>query len=117
MPPGWAGTRARILDRDRHTCQDCGQPATIVDHIQARCFGGTDDDWNLQSLCPACSASKTAAEAAAARGLLRDSPARPAQLRGVTGTAAGQPGREPRGMRPGPAQSGGVGPPSGGERP
>lgn len=58
-PPGWRHTtRDRILTRDHHTCQwprpqgICGTPANQVDHITPAWLGGTDDDDNLQALCP-----------------------------------------------------------------
>jgi hypothetical protein len=63
MPPGWARTRARILDRDGHRCRSCGQPATEVHHA----VDGREDDGSLVSLCHRCHAAITAARAAAAR--------------------------------------------------
>jgi 5-methylcytosine-specific restriction endonuclease McrA len=33
--PRWRGkhgTRARVLERDNHTCRACGAPATVADH-------------------------------------------------------------------------------------
>jgi 5-methylcytosine-specific restriction endonuclease McrA len=61
MPPGWQATRARILNRDGHRCQQCGSyPAAIVDHVDRT---GPEDDANLQALCQACSDAKTRAEA------------------------------------------------------
>lgn len=35
-------------------------PSTTVDHIKPKALGGTDDDSNLQALCDACHAWKTA---------------------------------------------------------
>jgi len=43
--------------------------ATEVDHITPLWDGGADDESNLQSLCTACHASKTAGEAKARRSL------------------------------------------------
>ena len=63
MPPGWAATRDRIFARDR-CCQWCGGPPEVCDHIVR---GLSDEDWNLQALCSACSAVKTSGEAAAAK--------------------------------------------------
>lgn len=66
----WKTTRLRILKRDRWACQwrdsrflpICGARATDVDHIVAEANGGTDDDTNLQSLCPDHHKRKTALE-------------------------------------------------------
>lgn len=66
-PPHWTATRRRILQRDRRTCQQCGAPATEVDHITR----GVEADWNLRSLCARCHRAKTLAEAQAARRLAR----------------------------------------------
>jgi 5-methylcytosine-specific restriction endonuclease McrA len=63
MPPGWKRTRARILSRDGHACRGCGAPATEVHHL----VQGMEDDAHLVSLCHACHAAITAANAAAAR--------------------------------------------------
>jgi 5-methylcytosine-specific restriction endonuclease McrA len=67
MPPGWAKTRARILDRDQHRCAvvGCTTAATHVDHIVPVVLGGTEDDSNLQSMCAAHHRSKTGRENAA----------------------------------------------------
>lgn len=66
LPPGWNRLRRRHL-RHEPACRTCGQPATDVDHIIPRSQGGSDADWNIQSLCAVHHAEKTAAEAAAAR--------------------------------------------------
>ena len=36
----------------------CGLTGNSVDHIIPRSAGGTDDDWNLQTLCINCNSSK-----------------------------------------------------------
>jgi len=54
----WRKIRARILNRDGHSCQICGQEATTVDHIVPRRIGGQDNDDNLQALCVRCNTSK-----------------------------------------------------------
>lgn len=54
----WRRTRALILARDAHRCALCGQPATEVDHITPVAHGGTDQPWNLRSLCHDCHASR-----------------------------------------------------------
>jgi 5-methylcytosine-specific restriction endonuclease McrA len=46
--------------RDHWTCQQCGAPATHVDHIRPILFGGADDEHNLQALCARCNTSKAA---------------------------------------------------------
>ena len=43
-------------------CRTCGAPATDVDHIVRRNYGGSEDDSNLQSLCHPCHSSKTGRE-------------------------------------------------------
>jgi hypothetical protein len=45
----------RIRERDRHRCQvpGCSRPAAHAHHIKSRARGGTDDEWNLISLCVA----------------------------------------------------------------
>ena len=47
----WRKIRQRILQRDGHTCQQCGMDGNSVDHIVPRQAGGGDEDWNLQTLC------------------------------------------------------------------
>ncbi|MFS1582911.1 MAG: HNH endonuclease [Candidatus Arsenophonus phytopathogenicus] len=63
----WEILRARILKRDKYFCQPClrkgiATEAKAVDHIQAKAFGGTDDEANLQAICQACHRTKTASE-------------------------------------------------------
>lgn len=50
----WA--REIALDRDEHTCQDCGaQDCRLeVHHIQPLCMGGTNKLYNLVTLCTRC---------------------------------------------------------------
>jgi HNH endonuclease len=45
----------RIRARDRHFCQvpGCSRPAVHAHHIKPRSQGGSDDEWNLVSLCAA----------------------------------------------------------------
>jgi 5-methylcytosine-specific restriction protein A len=62
----WAKIRQRILVRDLYTCQSCGEMLggkgeLHVDHIRPRADGGTDEEWNLQTLCFRCHSRKTAA--------------------------------------------------------
>ncbi len=50
--------RFEILERDKFTCQYCGQQAPQVileiDHIIPRAKGGSDDRNNLITSCIAC---------------------------------------------------------------
>ena len=69
--PQWRRARAAALKRDRHRCQaptptgePCHQPATEVDHLQR---GDDHRLANLQSLCGAHHASKSAREGHDAR--------------------------------------------------
>ena len=54
----WRKIRERILQRDGYTCQHCGGEANSVDHIVPRTLNGTDDEFNLQSLCTPCNSAK-----------------------------------------------------------
>lgn len=66
-PRGWDRTRRRVLRRDP-TCSSCHRaPSTEVDHVVPEHLGGSHREDNLQGLCRACHARKTAAETAAAR--------------------------------------------------
>lgn len=63
----WDKLRLTILSRDRYLCQPCLEtgrptPANIVDHIEPKARGGTDDDTNLQAICPDCHDAKTRLE-------------------------------------------------------
>jgi hypothetical protein len=55
-------TRARILSRDKSTCQACGRKApevrVDVDHRVPVARGGRDDDSNLWTLCEDCNKGK-----------------------------------------------------------
>jgi 5-methylcytosine-specific restriction enzyme A len=58
--PGWATLRTRVL-AEQPLCR-CGAPATEVDHIMAKAFGGTDDRSNLRGVCHRCHIDKTATD-------------------------------------------------------
>jgi 5-methylcytosine-specific restriction endonuclease McrA len=48
----WKRRRAVVLTRDRDCCQDCGDPATVVHHVDG---DATNDALpNLVSLCVPC---------------------------------------------------------------
>lgn len=60
--------RARLLS-ERPLCVACERQgrvaaATELDHVVPLWAGGTDDEHNLQGLCRACHAEKSADEAA-----------------------------------------------------
>ena len=55
----WPKVRAAVLAQQPE-CALCGAPATDVDHIVPKRWGGTDDADNLQPLCKACHKRKTA---------------------------------------------------------
>lgn len=62
------------MRRDQGLCQVCRQagrvtPATQVDHVVPKAEGGTDDEGNLQAICPACHRAKTGREAGRGRGV------------------------------------------------
>jgi 5-methylcytosine-specific restriction endonuclease McrA len=57
----WRKIRERILNRDGHTCQQCGREGNSVDHIVPRHLfgdGNADIESNLQTLCVSCNSSK-----------------------------------------------------------
>lgn len=58
----WRVVRARVLERDDHTCQvawsGCTVTATHVDHIVPVAHGGTDDEHNLRAACSRCNLSR-----------------------------------------------------------
>lgn len=63
----WQRLRAEVLLRDKGLCQPCLEAGRVtaareVDHIKAKARGGTDELINLQAICPACHAKKTARE-------------------------------------------------------
>lgn len=55
----WRRTRAAVLDRDRFTCQRCERRSgngklLTVHHIMPRSEGGSNDLFNLVTLCNEC---------------------------------------------------------------
>lgn len=70
LPADWPVRRKRVLKRDRYRCQyhGCRDKATHVDHIEP---SGSDDEWNLQSLCAFHHNEKSSSEGNAAQARLR----------------------------------------------
>lgn len=66
LPRDWHIVRARILDRDQHTCQQCGDRADQVDHLDDDTTGSVPDE-RLQSLCRPCHLRRTAQQGGRAR--------------------------------------------------
>jgi 5-methylcytosine-specific restriction protein A len=61
--PAWRNLRQWKIRHDP-TCELCGQPTEMVDHIIPIKLGGEKlDEENLQSLCDTCHAKKRAKEA------------------------------------------------------
>lgn len=58
---GYANTKAKVLVRDNYTCQYCkGKKKSSrleVHHIVYRSNGGSDEEWNLITLCDECHAA------------------------------------------------------------
>lgn len=60
--PAWQRLRQRVLDRDGNRCVQCGATERLeADHVHELQDGGTDDIWNLSTLCKTCHDRKTAA--------------------------------------------------------
>ena len=55
-PWNWDAIRRQVYRRDNYTCQDCGTKNTKLNahHRTPRSEGGTDDLYNLDSLCDYC---------------------------------------------------------------
>ncbi len=60
----WRRLKEKIQLRDNWTCQHCRRVTAQLelDHIVNVAQGGTDDESNLQSLCPPCHKDKTLKE-------------------------------------------------------
>jgi 5-methylcytosine-specific restriction endonuclease McrA len=56
--PGYKKLRARVLERDSHTCQYCGAVATHVDHVISVAHGGESIESNLRASCAECNYRK-----------------------------------------------------------
>ena len=52
----WKEIRKLVLERDKHTCQDCGKPAKGVHHLVPYRLSHSDDPFNLLTLCYRCHA-------------------------------------------------------------
>ena len=47
--------RKEVLERDGHRCRVCGRTTNLhIHHIRKRRDGGSNDVWNLITLCPGC---------------------------------------------------------------
>ena len=57
----WRRLRLWVLRREPW-CRVCSEPATEVDHLLPRKFGGIHARQNLQGLCKSCHSAKTARE-------------------------------------------------------
>jgi 5-methylcytosine-specific restriction endonuclease McrA len=65
LPPDWAKTRRRILQRDAYRCHVCEQPgADEVDHLRP---GDDHSDANLSAICRSCHRTKSSLEGVRAR--------------------------------------------------
>jgi len=64
--PAWRRL-SRRLRRESGSCEVCGGPAEVVDHIQPRRQGGPDDEGNARVLCRRCHARVTGRDLAAQR--------------------------------------------------
>lgn len=51
---GWYKVRAKVLKRDKYTCQYCGDRAGTADHIIPRSKGGPNTMANLVACCMVC---------------------------------------------------------------
>ena len=70
----WVRLQKLIMKRDGKMCQPCLRkgrptPAAEVDHIKPKSQGGTNDWDNLEAICRACHAPKTAREGLEKRGI------------------------------------------------
>lgn len=53
--------KAKIMARDGHKCVRCdGTHNLTVDHIKPKAEGGTNHQWNLQTMCEHCNRIKGA---------------------------------------------------------
>lgn len=63
----WVRLRKQVLRRDGFLCIPCKKAGTLtkatqVDHILNKAKGGSDDMYNLQSICDKCHKLKTQGE-------------------------------------------------------
>lgn len=56
-----AALRRRVMERDEHTCQECGATDDLsIDHIVPSSRGGPETEENLRVLCRPCNSRKGA---------------------------------------------------------
>jgi hypothetical protein len=72
-PPG----RLRVLQRDLHVCQYCGEAARTVDHVVPRCEGGQSSWANMVACCVQCNIRKASLSLKQADMRLRSAPQPP----------------------------------------
>lgn len=82
----WRRKRERVFQRDGFICQLCkrngrltvvtlhGEHGGVCDHVVALEFGGSDDEFNLQTICKDCDKEKTQSESQRGRGRNLGSP-------------------------------------------
>jgi len=57
-PSGWRELRREVLERDQNRCVYCGDPATCVDHVLPKAWGGLTVERNLVAACKPCNSRK-----------------------------------------------------------
>lgn len=92
----WQKLRLMVLARSP-LCVRCQEPATDVDHIQARNLGGSDAAENLQTLCHACHSRKTFHEDRLGGGFIRKTAKKGQKSRVFGGSGRGRGGRNSQG--------------------
>lgn len=54
--------RIGVIRREGNQCAHCGRQGDVrslqIDHVIPWSKGGSDEEWNLQALCPTCNSKK-----------------------------------------------------------